>query len=137
MSPTPYKLSRKTMASKAERGTKRTCQNDDCEARFYDLGRDPIICPICETPYALEVAAAAAAAAQAAADRGRRKKPEYQLVDDSKSSPVAEGEEALADIEVAEEAGAVADDETFLEEEEDDGANVGAIVGGGETEEET
>ena len=54
------KPSRMIMASKAERGTKRTCQNDECEARFYDLMRDPIICPICETPYALEVAAAAA-----------------------------------------------------------------------------
>jgi Protein of unknown function (FYDLN_acid) len=26
---------------RALRGTKRTCQNTECEARFYDLNRDP------------------------------------------------------------------------------------------------
>ena len=33
------------MSTKAERGTKRTCQNPECGSRFYDLNRDPIICP--------------------------------------------------------------------------------------------
>jgi uncharacterized protein (TIGR02300 family) len=32
-------------AKKAARGTKRICQS--CEVRFYDLARDPIICPAC------------------------------------------------------------------------------------------
>ncbi len=31
--------------SKQERGTKRKCQ--ECEVKFYDLNRDPIICPSC------------------------------------------------------------------------------------------
>ncbi len=35
--------------AKAELGTKRTCGN--CAARFYDLGRDPIICPKCSTTF--------------------------------------------------------------------------------------
>jgi uncharacterized protein (TIGR02300 family) len=30
---------------KAMRGTKRTCQA--CEVRFYDLARNPIVCPMC------------------------------------------------------------------------------------------
>lgn len=30
---------------KALRGTKRVCQA--CETRFYDLARDPIVCPSC------------------------------------------------------------------------------------------
>jgi uncharacterized protein (TIGR02300 family) len=30
-------------------GTKRICQG--CEAKFYDLGKDPIVCPTCETVY--------------------------------------------------------------------------------------
>ena len=34
---------------KTEWGTKRTCQN--CEARFYDLQRNPIVCPKCETVF--------------------------------------------------------------------------------------
>ncbi len=33
--------------AKAEWGTKRVCLN--CSARFYDMLRDPIICPSCET----------------------------------------------------------------------------------------
>ena len=43
--PNFIKLERTRMSNKAERGTKRTCQ--ECEARFYDLNRDPIICPMC------------------------------------------------------------------------------------------
>ncbi len=39
--------------TKEARGTKRTCQNEDCEAKFYDLNRDPIVCPICDTVYKL------------------------------------------------------------------------------------
>ena len=36
---------------KVQRGTKRACQNKECGARFYDLNRDPIACPICQTVY--------------------------------------------------------------------------------------
>ena len=32
-------------------GTKRICTG--CAAKFYDLGKDPIICPTCETVYAV------------------------------------------------------------------------------------
>ena len=32
-------------------GTKRICSG--CAAKFYDLGRDPIICPTCETVYVI------------------------------------------------------------------------------------
>ncbi len=41
------------MATKQERGTKRTCQSNECGARFYDLNRNPIICPICGSVYEL------------------------------------------------------------------------------------
>jgi len=33
------------------RGTKRTCQNEGCGVRFYDLMRSPITCPICHSPF--------------------------------------------------------------------------------------
>jgi len=39
-----------------DRGTKRTCQS--CEARFYDLGRTPVICPKCGADYIEPVRAA-------------------------------------------------------------------------------
>lgn len=35
--------------AKPEWGAKRTCQN--CGARFYDLKRDPIVCPKCDTVF--------------------------------------------------------------------------------------
>lgn len=33
--------------AKPEWGTKRTCHN--CGAKFYDLRRDPVTCPVCDT----------------------------------------------------------------------------------------
>ena len=45
------------MSTKAQRGTKRTCQNTECGSRFYDLDRNPIVCPICQTVYQLNVEA--------------------------------------------------------------------------------
>ena len=32
-------------------GTKRICSG--CEAKFYDLGKDPVVCPTCETIYVI------------------------------------------------------------------------------------
>jgi uncharacterized protein (TIGR02300 family) len=39
------------MAIHAQRGTKRTCQNQECGARFYDLMRNTITCPICDSAF--------------------------------------------------------------------------------------
>lgn len=123
-------------ATKAARGTKRTCQNADCGSRFYDLNRDPAECPICGTVYVPPVAAPVAAAV-AAADKLRKPvKPDYELTGEAKADDLPEGEEVLADIEVVEEPGAVEADETFLEEEEDAGADVSGIVGDGSEEPE-
>ena len=122
------------MSTKAERGTKRTCQNPECGSRFYDLNRDPITCPVCGAVYALALAPAALAAAPAtAADRAVRKpmkKPAY-AVEGAKpeDAPEAEAEDALVDSE--DEATAAGDeDETFLEEEEEDGSDMSNIIGG-------
>jgi uncharacterized protein (TIGR02300 family) len=40
---------RKSRVSKQAWGTKRQCP--DCGARFYDLNKDPIICPKCQKVY--------------------------------------------------------------------------------------
>lgn len=124
--------------TKAARGHKLTCQNSDCGSRFYDLNREPPECPICGTTYVPPVAAPVAAAV-AAADKLRKAplvKPDFELAADAKTDDLPEGEEALADIEVAEEPGAVEADETFLEEEEDAGSDVTSIVGDGSEEPE-
>jgi uncharacterized protein (TIGR02300 family) len=133
------------MSKKEQRGTKRTCQSASCGTRFYDLNRDPIACPICGTVFessALPVAMAAAAApAAAVADRPARrpaKKPEFVEADVAPvAAPEVVGEDALVDVEGAEEPIAAVDDETFLEEEEEDSGDVSGIIGGGgEGEEE-
>src|SRR5262249_50631003 len=101
-SPCPLAVRRPVrMATKAERGTKRTCQNPECGSRFYDLNRDPITCPVCGAVYPLAVAPAAlaAAASATAAERAVRKpikKPAY-TVDGAKpeDAPEAEAEDAL------------------------------------------
>jgi uncharacterized protein (TIGR02300 family) len=124
------------MSTKAERGTKRTCQNPDCGARFYDLNRDPITCPICSTAYQLAAgpmvaAAAAPALAEEKAVRKPAKKPVYP-VESAKpeDAPEAEGEDALAAVEGEVEPAAADEDETFLEEEEEDGSDMSGIIGG-------
>jgi uncharacterized protein (TIGR02300 family) len=122
------------MSTKAERGTKRTCQNPECGQRFYDLNRDPIVCPICESAYQPEAAPAVLAAATGNAERAaaRRapKKPVYEPAE-AKADEAAEGEEVLAGIEGDDDEPAVAEeDETFLEAEEEDGADMSNIIGG-------
>jgi hypothetical protein len=39
------------MAVHTQRGTKRTCQNEECGSRFYDLMRSSITCPICHSAF--------------------------------------------------------------------------------------
>jgi uncharacterized protein (TIGR02300 family) len=122
------------MSTKAERGTKRTCQNPECGSRFYDLNRDPITCPVCSSVYALAVSPLAAGAPAAAEEKPQRKpakKPAY-AVEGAKpeDAPEAEGDEALAVVEGEEEPAVADEDETFLEEEEEDGSDMTGIIGG-------
>ena len=60
------------MSTKAERGTKRTCQNPECGSRFYDLNRDPILCPICQATYEIVASPLAMAAAAPLAETARQ-----------------------------------------------------------------
>src|ERR1700680_4362965 len=53
-----------TAVAKPELGTKRVCAS--CGAKFYDLARDPIVCPKCGTVYQIVTSARAAAPAAAA-----------------------------------------------------------------------
>jgi len=117
------------MSMKAERGTKRTCQSASCGARFYDLNRDPIACPICGTVYEMMTSTAVGAVA-AAAEKPRRptaKKPEFAAATPT-DAPEVEADDALADIDTEDEAISDDDDETFLESEEEDGGDVTGIV---------
>lgn len=116
--------------TKAELGTKRVCPN--CGSKYYDLNRDPIVCPRCGTVF--EVVAVST--------RGRKPAPEVEEApDEPKSESVTTISLEEADEE-ATESGAVKiegdegeeieddEDDTFLApEEEDEDDDVDDIVG--------
>lgn len=127
--------------SKVERGTKRACPN--CGARFYDLGRDPAVCPSCQTVCRIDQPAPRRAVAAKA-------KPVAVVVDEV-AQPVAaadepetisldEVEEETPDAVESDEIEEIADlddddanvgddaDDTFLEEEEDGEPDVSKIL---------
>ena len=132
--------------SKPARGTKRVCPS--CGARFYDLNRSPITCPVCQAVY--QVAAPTSR-------RGERAQPvETRKVEVAEEAPAPETADVIS-LEEVEEAGAEAaieedeeivdlgddapeipagdDDNAFLEEEEEGEADVSGIVGGDKGEE--
>jgi uncharacterized protein (TIGR02300 family) len=124
------------MSTKAERGMKRTCQNPECGSRFYDLNRDPIVCPICESAFQPEASPLAlAATSQSVADKAPArkvaKKPAFEPAEDAKPDDLPETEDGLAVIESDDDDTAAGDDdETFLEAEEEDGSDMSNIIGG-------
>jgi uncharacterized protein (TIGR02300 family) len=116
---------------KALRGTKRTCQA--CEARFYDLGRDPIICPVCGADYApsTEPAVATARAAPFSNKTGWRRQPVKRLapaLPAPEAMPSDRFATAAADEEVEEAATVVATDDNSGVPEEQDETDVADLV---------
>lgn len=63
--------------AKSEWGAKHTCQ--ECEARFYDLNRDPPVCPKCGTTVVREKPARPRRAAKAAPPEPRPATEEEKL----------------------------------------------------------
>ena len=113
-------------AIKLERGTKRTCQNPGCGARFYDLNRDPIACPICNTVYVITLQAPPQASARPTPRPLKRPAP---IPDEVKEQvPAAEEGEELAGLESEEESTPAEEDDTFLEEVEEDSSDMSGIV---------
>lgn len=120
------------MSTKQARGTKRTCQSGECGARFYDLNRDPISCPICGTVYELASSPLAVAAAEEKSPRKPRKSDVSSKAAADTGDTDNESDDALAEIETDDDSEDIASegDETFLEEEEEEGGDVSGIIGG-------
>ena len=132
--------------AKPELGTKRLCGN--CAAKFYDLGKDPIVCPKCHT--VLQLAAITSrsrpepARAQAAAEEvvvPETQEAEFVSLEEADaevegSKKVPEGEVvdgADEEIEIEDEQ---LDDAAFIEEQEEGDEDVADIIGDVENEEE-
>jgi uncharacterized protein (TIGR02300 family) len=101
-------------APKLERGIKRTCQDPDCGERFYDLNRDPITCPICNSVHAIALQPPPQAIARPAP---RSFKPPTRISNEPKEEvPTVEDGEELAALEGEEEPAPAEEDDTFIEE---------------------
>jgi uncharacterized protein (TIGR02300 family) len=140
--------------AKPELGTKRLCAN--CGAKFYDLNKDPIHCPKCDTVYEVApvVTRARPEPAPIVAPRAPTPAPveetpaaepqELETVSLEEADAEAQGEKkpATAETDVGEEDVEVDqtlddDDSTFIEEQEEEDADVTDIIGGDiENEEE-
>ncbi len=121
--------------TKEARGTKRTCQNDECEAKFYDLNRDPIVCPVCSAVYKLAPEAQEEEVEVVAPTpvRAKSAEPAKEAAD---GDEVADDDDALVSLEEADaELGDDDDDDdaddTFLADDDDDPDGVEDIIGGG------
>jgi uncharacterized protein (TIGR02300 family) len=133
--------------SKPARGSKRVCPS--CGARFYDLNRTPITCPLCQAVYQLPTAPSRRSErAQAAEARKAEQEAEARPAQETADViSLEEAEEAGAEASIAEDEEIVdlgedapeippgEDDNTFLEEEEEGEADVSGIVGGEKSEE--
>ncbi len=113
------------MSTKQARGTKRTCQSEDCGSRFYDLNRNPIVCPICGSIYVI----ASGPVGVLFKDDEKPRKAKKEVVKDDE---VEVAEEAIGDVAEDDAVEETADD-TFLEEEED-GGDINTIGVGGREE---
>ncbi len=116
--------------AKAELGTKRQCQN--CGAKFFDLNKDPIICPKCGTIFQGAAAARARPAAKPEEEETELAAPagvEIVSLDEVEAGEEKAAEPAVDDIDV-EEADDDAPDDPFLEEEEEDDDDVSNLIDG-------
>ena len=135
--------------AKPELGTKRLCSN--CGGKFYDLNKDPIVCPKCATVLA-PAAVAARARPETAATRAAARAPEEEVVAPEtadaefvsleEADAEAQGKKPEAEaIEGAEEEVELEDegmdDAPFIEEQEEGDEDVTDIIGDVEDEEET
>ena len=134
--------------AKPELGTKRLCGN--CGAKFYDLSKDPIVCPKCQTVLTLAAVAARSRPEPAAAARAPKPAPEEVVVPETPEAEFVSLEDADAEaqgkkgadgeaIEGAEdeeiELDERLDDAALIEEQETD-EDVTDIIGDVENEEE-
>ena len=137
--------------AKPELGTKRLCGS--CGAKFYDLSKDPIVCPKCETvfhpvvytstrgrpseaaraPVAPLVPEAAEAPEAADVEMVSLEDADAESGGGAKKQPAADADADEDDVEVADDG---AEDDTFLETDDEEGDDVSDIVGGDREDEE-
>lgn len=114
--------------AKPELGLKRQCMS--CGAKFYDLNKDPAVCPKCGTLFqavALSRVAAPVAAREADEDETELESvgPEMVSLDEVEADEADKDLPSDDDIDVGDD---VSDDDTFLEDEEEGDDDVSDLI---------
>jgi uncharacterized protein (TIGR02300 family) len=121
---------------KPELGTKRSCPS--CQTRFYDLGKEEIVCPNCGVTFVPEQLLPSKADHQTTKARVVAEPepvPEPEVEVEKAEDTVDTGDDDIADVEDVVEDTELADDDEFLEEVEED-AEVSDLIGGTPEDEE-
>ncbi len=117
--------------SKPELGTKHQCQN--CGAKFFDLNKDPIVCPKCGTVFQVAPATRARPAAKAEEEEDTEVATpagvEVVSLDEVEAGEEKAAAEPVVD-DIEEDAEEDAADDPFLEEEEEDDDDVTNLIDG-------
>jgi uncharacterized protein (TIGR02300 family) len=110
--------------AKPELGNKHQCQQ--CGTKFFDLNKNPIVCPKCGTVFQLALARSQRVGAVAEEEADAETDVELVPLDeaDAAADKVAAVVDDDVEIEVEE------DDDTFLEEEEEDNDDVSGLIDG-------
>jgi uncharacterized protein (TIGR02300 family) len=115
--------------AKSELGTKRQCQN--CGAKFFDLNKDPIVCPKCGTVFQGAATWAPAAAKPKEEEAELAAAPvdvDTVSLDEVEADQEKVAEPAVDDIDVEEDADDDGADHPFLEEEEEEDGDVDNLI---------
>jgi uncharacterized protein (TIGR02300 family) len=111
--------------AKPDLGSKRQCQS--CGTKFFDLNKDPIICPKCGTVFQLTATARPQPRAAVAEEDVEVEPGAVELVSLEEAEP---GEDKAVVVEEDIEIDDVPADETFLEEEEEGADDVADLIEG-------
>ena len=122
--------------AKPELGTKRICPN--CGAKYYDLNRDPIICPRCGTHFEVANTRVRAQAAPEPEEEEEEVAPEpveaeFVTLEEADEEAADGGVVAVEGVE--DEEAETTEQDTFLEESDEEGDDVTDIIGGVDEEE--
>ena len=120
--------------AKPEWGLKRTCLS--CNTRFYDMQKDPIVCPNCETEFdPLALVRPRRARAAAAASQAKEKAPAPAKAAEEESEDIELDDDLDEDIELDDDG----DDDLIADADDmddEDDPEVSGVVGGAKGDDE-
>lgn len=125
--------------AKPELGSKHKCQN--CGTKFFDLMKDPVVCPKCGTVQTVMAPSPVRAARSAPASTANRDDEETETENGAEVMSLEDADHPddgqVAPAETDDDADIGTDDnttndddDTFLQEEEDDDSNVSDLIDG-------